>query len=144
MEICGQHFSKPLIDQIQATVCEEPSISRRELSRRVCHWLGWQTDDGRLQDMSCRKALATLSHHGILELPSVNTTYSFQKKKSTSIVPDVIDIECSLSELGKITVEPISSRYSKQSKFWFTLMDHYHYLGSGPLCGAQIRYLVKS
>lgn len=144
MEICGQHFSKPLIDKIQATVCQEPSISRRELSRRVCHWLSWRTDDGRLQDMSCRKALANLNHRGILELPSVNTTYSFQRKKSSSIVPDVGDIKCSLTELGKITVEPISSRYAKQSKIWFTLMDHYHYLGSGPLCGAQIRYLVKS
>jgi hypothetical protein len=144
MEICGQHFSKPLIDKIQATVCKEPSISRRELSRRVCHWLSWQTDDGRLQDMSCRKALANLNHRGVLELPSVDTTYSFQRKKSASIAPDVVDIQCSLSQLGKITVEPISSRYAKQSKIWFTLMDRYHYLGSGPLCGAQIRYLVKS
>jgi hypothetical protein len=23
-------------------------------------------------------------------------------------------------------------------------MERYHYLGSGPLCGAQLRYLIKS
>jgi hypothetical protein len=49
-----------------------------------------------------------------------------------------------LRELGEVTVEPVSSRYAKESKIWFALLDRYHYLGSGPLCGAQIRYVVKS
>ncbi len=144
MEIYGQHFSKPLIDKIHATVRHEPSISRCELSRRVCDWLDWRSDDGRLQDMSCRKALAGLNRRGILALPSIKTTYSFQQKNGHAIVPDVVDVNCSLPELGEITIEPVSSRYAKQSKIWFALMDRFHYLGSGPLCGAQIRYLVKS
>lgn len=50
----------------------------------------------------------------------------------------------SLRQLGNISVEPVSSRYCKESKIWFALMNRFHYLGSGPLCGAQIRYLVKS
>src|SRR5208337_1434160 len=37
-----------------------------------------------------------------------------------------------------------SSRYAQESKIWSALMSRYHYLGSGPICGAQIRYLVKS
>jgi hypothetical protein len=49
-----------------------------------------------------------------------------------------------LSKLGKVSVDPITSRYSRESKIWFSLLDRYHYLGSGPLCGAQIRYIVKS
>jgi hypothetical protein len=49
-----------------------------------------------------------------------------------------------LRELGEVTVAPVSSRYAKESKVWFALLDRYHYLGSGPLCGAQIRYVVKS
>jgi len=39
---------------------------------------------------------------------------------------------------------PITSRYSKASREWNQLLDAHHYLGSGPLCGAQIRYLIHS
>jgi hypothetical protein len=49
-----------------------------------------------------------------------------------------------LRELGEVTVAPVSSRYAKASKIWFALLERYHYLGSGPLCGAQLRYVVKS
>jgi hypothetical protein len=31
-----------------------------------------------------------------------------------------------------------------ESRIWNNLMDRYHYLGSGPLCGAQLRYLIRS
>ena len=33
---------------------------------------------------------------------------------------------------------------SDASRIWNDLMDRYHYLGSGPLCGAQLRYLIRS
>lgn len=39
---------------------------------------------------------------------------------------------------------PIHSVSSKNSRIWNTLFDSYHYLHSGPLCGAQLRYLVFS
>jgi len=39
---------------------------------------------------------------------------------------------------------PIGSRESKASHVWNELMGKYHYLGAGPLCGAQMRYLIKS
>ena len=41
-------------------------------------------------------------------------------------------------------MQPVSSRYAKAHQTWRSLLDTYHYLGSGPLCGAQIRYLVES
>ncbi|WP_169702789.1 Druantia anti-phage system protein DruA [Candidatus Kuenenia stuttgartiensis] len=30
------------------------------------------------------------------------------------------------------------------SKLWRSMLEAHHYLGSGPLCGAQLRYLVRS
>nr|WP_309299985.1 Druantia anti-phage system protein DruA [Caldithrix abyssi] len=41
-------------------------------------------------------------------------------------------------------MEPIKSRYSKDSRAWFQLIENFHYLKSAKLCGAQIRYIVKS
>jgi hypothetical protein len=122
----------------------EPAISRLELSRRVCQWLDWRSPSGRLQDMSCRKALAQLNRRGVLELPARERLYGFERSASACTQVDVPKLHGALSKLGKVTVDPITSRYSRESKIWFSLLDRYHYLGSGPLCGAQIRYIVKS
>lgn len=144
MLVCGQQFLQHTLNQIQETLTCEPSISQLELSRRVCHWLDWRSPNGRLKDMSCRKALAKLAHQGIIQLPLQNKIYGFEQPAPHTIEPNIAHVQCSLQQLGQITVEPVSSRYCKNSKIWFALMDRYHYLGSGPLCGAQIRYVVKS
>jgi Domain of unknown function (DUF4338)/Transposase DNA-binding/Transposase Tn5 dimerisation domain len=94
--------------------------------------------------MGCRKALAQLNHRGLLDLPRREGLYGFERSGVNPADLDIAELSCTLHELGEVTVDPISSRYAKESKIWFALLDQYHYLGSGPLCGAQIRYLVKS
>jgi hypothetical protein len=144
MYLCGQHFSQSIIDQIQGALRAEPSISRRELSRRVCEWLGWRSASGQLQEMSCRKALAELDRRGIVALPVQDRIYGFEHWSEITIEPDIAEVACTLSELGEISVRPVSSRDGQESKIWYALLDRYHYLGGGPLCGAQIRYMVES
>ena len=144
MYIHGQHFSQSILKRIQETLQTEPSVSRLDLSRRICQWLNWRSPNGRLQDRSCRKALAELNRRGILALPGQEKTYSFQKPAAMTLEPDIAELDCSLQELGQVSVYPVSSRYCKESKIWFALVSKYHYLGNRPLCGAQIRYLVKS
>ncbi len=94
--------------------------------------------------MGCRKALAQLNQRGLLDLPRREGLYGFERSQVNSVEPDIAELSCTLGELGEVTVEPVSSRYAKESKVWFALLDRYHYLGSGPLCGAQIRYVIKS
>jgi len=144
MYVSGQHFPRSILDRIQETVRAEPSISRLQLSRRVCEWLNWRSPNGRLQEMSCRKALAKLNQLDILDLPRQEKTYGFEHSAVNPLEPPIAELCCSLRELGEVRVDPVTSRYSKESKIWFALLDRYHYLGSGPLCGAQIRYVVKS
>jgi hypothetical protein len=144
MYVCGQHFSNSFLDRIQETVLSEPAISRQDLSRRICQWLNWRSPNGRLQEMSCRKALAELNRRGVVDLPHQERTFSFERPSEVKIDLNLPQIHCKLNELGEVRVEPVSSRYCKESKIWFALLDRYHYLGSGPLCGAQLRYVVKS
>jgi hypothetical protein len=144
MDIYGKHFSRDALDRIQETVRMEPTISRRELSRQVCRLLDWRSPNGRLQEMSCRKALVKLNRQGVLALPIQEKTYGFERSVDSKIVTEVADFEGTLPELGEVTVEPVTSRYAKESGIWVDLLDRFHYLGSGPLCGAQIRYVVKS
>jgi len=94
--------------------------------------------------MGCRKALAKLNQRGLLDLPRREGRYGFERSGTHSVKLEIAEICCTLRGLGEVTVDPVSSRYAKESKIWFALVDQYHYLGSGPLCGAQIRYVVKS
>jgi len=145
MLIHGQQFSQETLEKINAEVRMEPSISRCSLSRRVCQWLNWRGDNGRLREMSCRKALLRLDREGLIVLPEVSGQWSFQRRRDRSVdLPPLGEVECDLSALGVVEVSPVTSRYSKSSRVWTALMEEYHYLGAGPLCGAQIRYLVRS
>lgn len=146
MKVCGQEFNSNTIHRIQTTVEEEPTISRRELSRRVCTWLDWKSPNGNYKVMSCRKALLTLHRKGLLQLRECDSRYAFQHRNGQHFdeLPLIPQVSCGLSELGDVKIVPVTSRYSKSSRIWNALMDTYHYLGKGPLCGAQIRYLIWS
>jgi hypothetical protein len=144
----GRHFDEGLMDRIQATVDAEPQLSRRALSRQVCEWMEWRSATGRLQDMSCRKALLKLDRQGLIKLPQAQGGYAFEGARASdaSDAPAVSipQICCSFEDLGPVEVVAVSSRYSESSQVWKHLLQNYHYLGAGPLCGAQIRYLVRS
>ncbi len=125
-------------------VAAEPDISRRKLSRQVCNHLDWRSTDGRTKDMSCRKALLTLERRGLLTLPQKQGPYAFEQTPKPVLPPATVTLQCQFYQLGQVNVWPVTSRYCKAHKDWVSLMDSFHYLGSGPLCGAQIRYMVQS
>jgi hypothetical protein len=52
-------------------------------------------------------------------------------------------VESSLEALQPVRSVRIDSADSPLSQIWNELLNQYHYLGAGPLCGAQIRYLIR-
>ncbi|MBW2259292.1 MAG: IS4 family transposase [Deltaproteobacteria bacterium] len=145
MLVCGQHFTDEVIRKINKTVGSEPTISRRALSLRVCQWLDWKSPNGKLKEMSCRVALLKMQRQGVLELPECNGKPSFQPRIERQWpIEQIGSVCCDLKELGGIELVRVGSRESKASRIWNALMERYHYLGCGPLCGAQMRYLIKS
>jgi len=146
MRVCGREFSAEVINRIEATVCADPSLSRRALSLRVCEWLDWRADNGKLKEVSCRKALLELHRRGLIRLPAAKES-CFGRSRTQGSTDGLIEVPqlcCTLEELGEIRVVAVSSRYSKASHIWNALMERFHYLGKGPLCGAQMRYLLNS
>jgi len=145
MRVCGREFSAELLARIAATVEAEPGVSRRALSRRVCEWLGWRAPNGTLQEVSCRKALLALHRRGHLPLPPAEEGCfppPAAPPPAARVQPRAV--ACSLAELGEVRLVPVSSRYSRTSQVWNALVERFHYLGKGPLCGAQLRYLIES
>src|SRR6266700_1042804 len=144
MVVCGRDFSSDMLSRIQARVNGEVSLSRRKLSRQVCDWLEWRSPSGRLQEMSCRKALAELHRRRVLVLPDRSGAYGFERASEAGLDIEIPEVSCRLEELGEVQVSLITSRYCRNSKIAGTLLKRYHYLGSGSLRGAQMRYLVTS
>ena len=146
MQLSGREFSTATIARIKKTVSADRSLSRRALSLRVCEWLQWRAPNGRLKEVSCRKALLELHRRRLVVLPVAEKSCFKASRPQPSNAREIVvpKLRCTLKELGEISVAPVTSRYSKSSHIWNELMERFHYLGKGPLCGAQIRYLVKS
>jgi hypothetical protein len=146
VQLCGREFSAGVIAQIGEILSANPWLSRRALSLRVCELLGWRAPNGKLKEVSCRKALLELHRRGLINLPAAEESCFAGAGCRPPPDPPVAvpELECALDVLGAIRIVPVSSRYSKASQVWNTLMEQFHYLGKGPLCGAQIRYLVES
>jgi len=147
MNVCGIKFSSELIAQLKKTIATQPGLSRQQLARKVCEWLNWRSPNGTLKEMNCRKALLQLHRQGLIQLPEAKHHPNLRKSSSSvdgEGFPAPLPRECLLAELGPISVVPIKRGDRAPSRQWNAMMNRYHYLGSGPLCGAQIRYFINS
>src|SRR3989441_11090601 len=54
--VCGRDFTGEMISRIQAKVNAEPDLSRRQLSRQACEWLGWREAGGGWEEGGWRKS----------------------------------------------------------------------------------------
>src|SRR4030067_661495 len=145
MKICGQEFSEEIRLRIQQVIDANPEMSQTKLSRIVCQWLNWKSPNGKLKEMSCRVALRRLEKRGLVRLPAGRRKREIPSKEYDEILSiDKLSVECGLRDIGKIEIIRISGKDKAESRIWRGMMEKYHYLGSGPLCGAQIRYLIKS
>lgn len=140
--INGRIFSEEILNRIRQTLQTEAGISRRQLSLRVCQWMDWRNPAGRWQEMSCRKALMELHRRHLIDLPALKKHYAFQKARRPTPAPPVAVVEGQLADLGQVELIRVAS--PALSACWRGLLDAHHYLKSGPLCGAQIRYLARS
>jgi hypothetical protein len=124
----------------------EPSLSRTQLSRRVCGMLGWRTVDGRLKEMECRVALNRLERQGHVALPPSRGRLPRPRHRRRGGAGERLPrtVFAPLRELGRLELVRVSAADEALSAAWQELTARHHYLGSGPLCGRQLRYLVRS
>jgi len=146
MQVCGQEFSPQLLQRIQQTVDQAPDLSRRALSRLVCEWLNWRTALDGLKEVSCRVALLKLHRRGALELPAVAPAVVSPPRPLAAgrARRKIVVTEASLETLQPLSLQRIAQADGAASRLWNQMMERYHYLGAGPLCGAQMRYAVHS
>jgi len=142
MRVLGQHFSAGVIERIRGAVAGEPTLTRSALSRRVCDWLGWRGANGQRCEVSSRRALIELERRGLIELPTARPAPPAVSDGRLAEGWTAPVFQGDLAALGP--VELVAVEDDAQSALWRTLLERYHPLGSGPLCGAQQRYLIRS
>lgn len=132
------------MERICATIAADEGLTRSELSRRVCEWLGWRSPSGALREMSCRKELLKLEALGKIHLPA-SRGLPCEKSAEPSVLNTSFVATCfagTLAELGRIELVPVEAK-TMESRRWREMFDLHHPLKSGPLCGAQQRYLIS-
>src|SRR6266446_912813 len=144
MVVGGKLLSAELLQRVEQAA---PSCSRRQLAGKLCEWLDWRGPTGRFQHMSARKALAQLERSGQIRLPAAQPGPPRPPvvvgPPSAEAVPPK-PLSGSLDQFTPIEVVPVGHRRSPLAQEWNRLMRQFHYLGAGPLCGAQLRYLIRS
>ena len=144
MQVCEQEFSRETILRIREVIKTEPEISRGALSRQICEWLEWRTKKGKLKQVSCRVALLKLERRGEIELPAAKPFPAWKRSCEAKLKEFPKPWKGRLEKLEPIQLIAVGSADSRASRDWNEMMNQYHYLGGGPLCGAQMRYLVHS
>lgn len=144
MIICGRDLSAELVQRLQQ---QAAGLSLRALGRWLCDALGLTGPSGRPQVSVAVQMLRTLIKQGVLSLvgrpaPSCSRAPGLALPEPES--PNSASIASSLEELGPIELIPVPSRWSRDYRLWRHLLQTHHYLGAGPLCGHQLRYLIKS
>jgi len=144
MDAARQRLTSPEgIAWVHQRVCEDPLMSRQRLAREVCERFDWRDVLGRPKEMACRKYLLQLQRRGLLQLPLARYQAQPRQRRTRAPLKDAPHLSGTLSELGMIELHAVAGR-TAESRRWNALLEGYHPQGSGPLCGAQLRYLIVS
>lgn len=141
LPVAGRMVSSELLEELKQLA---GTCSRRQLARHLCQKMDWRGPSGAPALMSARLALIQLAAQGHLPLPPARPGPKRlpPPPPPAELVP-APRLECSLAELGPLDIVLVDKGGTVLSRQWNELMQQ-HYLGPGPLCGAQLRYLVRS
>lgn len=142
MFVAGHEFSEATLTRIRSRLRSDATLTRSALSREVCEWLGWRTHDGRPKEVNCRVALQRLAQRGLIELPAAQPVSFAKAKGATEPAHSWPEIRSTLKELGRVWLVAVDSTQAEQSRLWWAMLQAHHPQGAGPLCGAQLRYLI--
>ena len=128
---------------IRRLIAENPELSRRGLSIKLCEAWNWVQANGALRDMVCRGMMLMLHRQGLIELPALRRVG--RSSRSRPLKPQALSIDqtplsVSFAELGPLEVRQV--RRTPEEALFNGLMQQHHYLGYTQPVGEHLKYLV--
>lgn len=128
---------------IQQLIAQNPGLSRRRLSARLCEAWNWVQANGHPRDMVCRGLLLGLHRAGLIELPAQRFIphNPLARRPQPAALLDLSwePIDCSLSQLGAVEIRPV--RRTPQEALFGSLIQAHHYLGYSRPVGEHLKYI---
>jgi hypothetical protein len=139
----GRMIRESDLPLIRGLIEENPTASRRELSRRLCEAWNWIQPNGAWCDMVCRSAMLALERAGYIALPPVkwrplNPLAARTKPKRLDL--DMTPIGSPLKEVQPLEFRLV--RRTPEEPLFNALIEHHHYLGYTQPVGEQLKYIV--
>lgn len=125
---------------IREQIAIHPGQGRTALSVLLCELWDWRAPGGKLKEYACRDLLLRLEEWGHIKLPPPQRRNGPKKK----VQADAFDVNCEpiegFQDLNNLVLRQITDR--NERLLWRALMDKYHYLGEGVMCGEHLLYLA--
>jgi hypothetical protein len=120
--------------------------TRSDLARSLCARKELVDLKSRPRVITARIDLARLARKGELDLPAASHPAPPRRRSrergGKPMRACSIRSGGSLSDLGPLTLHVVRGPTDRWHAEWVACLDGHHYLGSGPLCGQQLRYVV--
>src|SRR3954469_13765115 len=95
---------------IRRLIVENPRLSRRKLSAKLCEEWNWKQANGALRDMVCRGLLLMLHRAGEIELPAIRqvSLNPFVRREKPQPVPiDQTPLACALAGIRPLSFQQV-------------------------------------
>lgn len=140
----GRQIGAAEVTFLRQFISQNPGLSRRRLSVKVCEAWHWVQPNGQPRDMVCRGLMLALHRAGHIELPAkrkspLNNAIAHRRVSKVQAY-DVTPIEGSLESLGPLEIRLV--RRAEGEKLFAHLLSRYHYLGYSRPVGEHLKYLV--
>jgi hypothetical protein len=140
----GRDIGPAEVAWLRELIAQNPGLSRRRLSVRVCEAWQWRQPNGQPRDMVCRGLLLALHRAGHIPLPSPRCTppnNAIRHRQVAEVAPgDTDPIEGSLGSLGPLEIRLV--RRTEGEALFAHLLSRHHYLGYSRPVGEHLKYLV--
>jgi hypothetical protein len=129
---------------LRELISQNPGLSRRRLSVKVCEAWNWVQPNGQTRDMVCRGLMLALHRAGHIELPAKRKSpfnNAIAHRRVSEVEPiDTTPVEGSLASLGPLEIRLV--RRAEGEKLFAHLLRRHHYLGYSRPVGEHLKYLV--
>ncbi len=145
IRIQGRDLSLSDIQLINNLIGNNPSLSRRQLSIKLCEQWNWRNAKGLLKDMASRSLMLKLDRLNLIQLPPRRRipVNRMLQKKIPFVEHDKSPIDCALKEAVPIKVINIHNDQNRKYDLLFScLMNQYHYLGYKGSVGENMKYII--